>query len=350
MSFEHPIFLLSLLLIGAAVGVWVLAERRRMRYAVRFTNLDVLASIVPARSWLRYVPPVLFLLALSALFVAMARPQVSRTVTNERATVILVLDTSRSMQSQDVKPTRLGAAQAAVHLFLDRVPKRLRVGLIAFAGEAQVATPPTSDHQLVAQAVDDIGNYVIYGGTAIGDALQAAVELGKRALAQNPNARGPVAAPASSAYARTLAASATPKEPQKLVSILFLSDGAQTRGVLQPLEGAQLAKDAGIPVYTVALGTASGVVTRDGFFGGGGPEVIPVPPDPTTLRQIADITGGKFTAARDADTLQAAYEKLGSSLGREPGKSEVTFIFVGIAAVLLLVAGMLAVVLSPRLP
>ena len=100
-------------------------------------------------------------------------------MTNERATVILVLDTSRSMQSQDVKPTRLGAAQAAVRLFLDRVPKRLRVGLIAFAGEAQVATPPTSDHQLVAQAVDDIGNYVIYGGTAIGDALQAAVELGK---------------------------------------------------------------------------------------------------------------------------------------------------------------------------
>jgi Ca-activated chloride channel family protein len=356
MSFRQPIFLLSLLLIAVAIGVWLLAERRRARYAIRFTNLEVLASVTSARTWPRYIPPALFALALAALFVALARPQVSRTVGSERATVILVIDTSRSMQSKDVEPTRLGAAQQAVHTFLDRVPKRLRVGLVAFAGEAQVAAPPTTDHDLVGESVDEIGDFLIYGGTAIGDALQAAVELGKRALEQNPDAEGPIAAPNSSPDTRTLAASTMPPEPQKLVSILFLSDGAQTRGILQPLEGAQLAKDAGIPVYTIALGTPGGTVSRGGgFFGGPAPpgsagQVIQVPPDPVTLKAIAELTGGRFSEARSAKALQSAYEKLGSSLGREPGKTEITFILVGIAAALLVAAGLLGVFLTPRLP
>ena len=352
MSFKQPLFLLSLLLVAGAVGVWLLAERRRMRYAIRFTNLDVLASVAPTRSWPRYVPPALFALALTTLFLASARPQVNRMVANERATVILVIDTSRSMQAKDVQPTRLGAAQQAVRVFLDRVPKRLRVGLIAFAGEAQVAAPPTTNHDLVRESVDTIGQFLIYGGTAIGDALQAAVELGKRALEQNPNGSGPIAAPGHGT--RTLAAATLPTECQKLVSILFLSDGAQTRGILQPLEGAQLAKDACIPVYTIALGTPNGTVSRGGFFGGGSPDsggqVIQVPPDPVTLRAIAQMTGGKFSEARSAKALQTAYEKLGSSLGRQPGKSEVTFVFVAIAAALLVASGVLGVLLTPRFP
>jgi Ca-activated chloride channel family protein len=160
-----------------------------------------------------------------------------------------------------------------------------------------------------------------------------------------------VATPAlPAASSRQLAASIQPKKPQKLVSILFLSDGAQTRGVLQPLEGAQLAKDAGFPVYTIALGTETGTVSRDNGFFGGSPEVIPVPPDPNTLRQIAEVTGGRFSWARDSHTLDAAYGKLGSSLGREPGKSEVTYVLVALAAVLLIASGVSAVALSPRLP
>jgi Ca-activated chloride channel family protein len=351
MSFKQPIFLLSLVLVAGAVAVWLLAERRRMRYAIRFTNLDVLASVAPVRTWPRYVPAALFGLALTTLFIASARPQVNRLVTNERATVILVIDTSRSMQAKDVQPTRLGAAQQAVRNFLDRVPSRLRVGLIAFAGEAQVAAPPTTNHDLVRQSVDSIGDFLIYGGTAIGDALQAAVELGKRALLQNPNGSGPIAVPGPGT--RTLAAATEPAECQKLVSILFLSDGAQTRGILQPLEGAQLAKDACIPVYTIALGTPNGTVSRGGFFGGGpdsGGQVIQVPPDPVTLRAIAQMTGGKFSEARTAKSLQTAYEKLGSSLGREPGKSEITFVFVAIAAALLVASGLLGALLSPRFP
>jgi Ca-activated chloride channel homolog len=353
MSFERPYFLLTLLLIAAAAGIWVWAERRRMRYAVRYTNVDVLATVVGGRAWSRYVGPILFGLSLAVLFVALARPEVNRMVASERATVILVLDTSRSMQSRDVKPTRLGAAQEAVHSFLDRVPDRLRVGFVVFAGEAQVATPPTTDHELVREAVDGADGFLIYGGTAIGDALEAAVELGRRALEQNPDSEGEIAAPDLSRSARTLAA-ATEDEPQHLVSILFLSDGAQTRGILQPLEGAELAKDAGIPVYTIALGTPNGTVTRGGFGFGpstpGQPSRIRVPPDPVTLRLIAETTGGEFSEARTAESLEGAYEELGSSLGREPGQSEITFILLAVAAVLLVAASVVGVLLAQRLP
>jgi Ca-activated chloride channel family protein len=139
------------------------------------------------------------------------------------------------------------------------------------------------------------------------------------------------------------------------VSILFLSDGAQTRGVLQPLEGAALAKEACIPVNTIALGTPAGVIDRGQFgfgfpSGQGGEQLIPVPPDPETLRAIAETTGGQFSEARTAEALESAYENLGSRLGREPGKSEITFLFVAIAAGLLLLAGIFAAVLSPKLP
>ncbi len=141
MSFQSPWLLLSLVVLAAAVGVWLYAERRRMRYAVRFTNMDVLATVVSGRTWPRLVPPALFALGLAVLLVSLARPQVERMVLTERATVILVIDTSRSMQAQDVEPTRLGAAQEAVRTFLDKAPDRLRVGLVVFAGETQVATP-----------------------------------------------------------------------------------------------------------------------------------------------------------------------------------------------------------------
>ena len=352
MSFERPYLLLSLLVVAVAIGIWVLAERRRMRYAVKFTNLEVLATVVRGRSWSRYVAPALFTVALTALLLSLARPHVERTVTSERATVILVLDTSRSMQARDVAPTRLGAAQEAVRTFLDEVPSRLRVALIAFAGEAQVATPPTRDHALVEQAVEGIGDFLIYGGTAIGDALQVAVELGRRALEQDPDSEGGVATPRLSPDGRMLAADVE-TEPQRLVSILFLSDGAQTRGILQPLQGAQLAKDAGIPVYTVALGTPNGTVTRGGgFFGAPGQSGarIRVPPDPTTLRAIAAMTGGAFTEARTSEALESAYAKLGSSRGREPGESEITFILVGLAAAFLVAAGVAGAVFSSRLP
>src|SRR5205809_3099036 len=227
MSFGHPILLLTLLVLPLAVLAYVLLERRRARYAVTFTNLDVLASVAGGRSPRRNVPQALFLLALALLCVALARPHRSTLVASDKATVIRVVDVSGSMHATDVKPTRLGAAQAAVRTFLERVPKRVKVGLIAFSSEPQIAAPPTTDREVVRQSLDELDFFQAYGGTAIGDALAAAVELGKKATG-NPSKR------------QTIAYTVAQKNP--LVSILFLSDGKQTRGSLQPLGGAQLAK------------------------------------------------------------------------------------------------------------
>ncbi len=345
MTFERPWLLLSLLLVPLAVALYVLAERRRMRYAVRFTNVDVLAGVVRGRIWRRFVPLVLFLLALASLCVATARPQHTTLVPKDRATVILVVDVSRSMESKDVKPSRIGAATEAVRLFLKKVPGRLQVGLIAFAGDPAVAAPPTTDHSLVRQALDTLEWYPSFGGTAIGDALAEAVRLGEEAVgAGNGNLASVTTAPS--------------KSTRGLVSILFLSDGAQTRGDLLPLQGADRAKAAGIPVYTVALGTPNGTLqfgggaqAPQGFPGGFGfSRSVPVPPDPATLRAIANHTGGQFFEARDAKSLRAAYSSLGSRLGRKPGKSEVTFAFLVAAAGLLIGAGILSAAWSPRLP
>ena len=357
MSFQSPLLLLALLLVPLAVVLYLLAERRRMRYAVRFTNMEVLASVVGGgAAWRRYLPPAVVLLALAALCVGIARPERNTTVPEERATVILVIDDSLSMQARDVEPTRLEAAKSALRTFLDRVPDRLNVGLIVFSGEAQVAAPPTQDHDLVRDSIGEIGLFTGFGGTAIGDALKAATELAQQAVPELAEEEGPGQTIAY--YAQGEA----PKERNKLVSILFLSDGSQTRGQLQPLEGAQLAADAGIPVYTIALGTPEGVLRGDfgpGFGSPGTPgqpspgfgeREIPVPPDPETLGEIARLTGGEFSEAKDAKTLESVYEQLGSDLGRKPGEVEITSWFMAGAAGLLLAAGLLSAAWSPRLP
>jgi Ca-activated chloride channel homolog len=352
LSFKSPWMLLGLLVLAAAVGLWLLAERRRMRYAVRYTNVDVLATVVSGRSWLRFVPAVLVVVGLGSLLVGLARPQVERQLLKEHATVILVVDTSRSMQAEDVAPTRLGAAQEALRTFLDHAPHGLRVGLIVFAGEAQVATPPTQDHALVGTAVDQIDQYLVFGGTAIGDALQTAVDLGKQVTGGDEE-QGQVTLGTPRSPVRFLAQASTCSDEKSPVSILFLSDGAQTRGVLQPLQGAALAKQACFPVYTIALGTPEGVIDRGPFGGFPGQDtgqLIPVPPDPETLQAIAQTTGGQFSWARTADAVQQAYSNLGSRLGREPGESEITWLFVAIAAGLLVLAGAFATAVSPRLP
>jgi Ca-activated chloride channel family protein len=346
---------LRLKLLAAFVGIWLWLDRRRARFTLRYTNIDVLATVVSGRSWARYVPAALLVAGLSALVVGLARPHVERTLLTERATVILVVDTSRSMQAKDVEPTRLGAAQEALRTFLDQAPDDLRIGLVVFAGEAQVATPPTDDHELVEAAITDIDEFLVFGGTAIGDALQTAVLLGRQVTDLVPE-DGSTAAPAPpSAPTRSLAQATDPAddEAKSPVSILFLSDGAQTRGLLQPLEGAKLAKEAGFPVYTIALGTPEGVIERGpfgGFPGQDSGQVIPVPSDPDTLRAIAQTTGGEFSEARSAEALERAYDSLGSRLGREPGESEITWLLVAIAGVLLLLAGGIAAFVAPRFP
>jgi Ca-activated chloride channel family protein len=357
MSFGHPLLLLLLLVLPLAWLGRRLAEKRRMRYAVRFTNVEVLAGVLGARSRARLVAPVLVAAALAALVFAVARPHVNALVPSDKAAVILVLDVSGSMQAEDVKPTRLDAARRAIHTFLTKVPHRVRVGLILFSGQAVIATPPTSDHDLVGEAVDSSGEIDTYGGTAIGDALALAVQLGR----QIAGTAGLQQTTLGAARALAAQSTVTPKHP--LVSILFLSDGRQNRGVLQPLQGAARAKAAGFPVYTVALGTTGNTTLHGrgggfnfgGGFGGGnggfgfGPG-NGLAPDPATLRRIAITTGGTFFRAKTAGSVQAAYAKLGSRLGRVPDHKEITDEFAAGAAVLLLLAGLASALWAPRVP
>jgi Ca-activated chloride channel homolog len=352
MNFGHPLLLLTLLVLPLAWLGWRAASRRRMRYAVRFTNVEVLAGVVGMPSRLRFVAPALIALALATLCVAVARPHVAGLAPSDKGAVILVLDVSGSMQAEDVKPTRLAAAQRAIHIFLDKVPDRVRVGLILFAGTPVVATPPTTDHDLVGRAVDSAGDVNPFGGTAIGDALAAAVRLGREVAG---TAKGQQALGA----ARTLAAETQTTAPRSPVTILFLSDGHQNRGNLQPLQGAARAKAAGFPVYTVALGTTGNTTLRGRpsngggfFFGGGGgfSGANGLAPDPTTLHAIATTTGGKFFRAKTAGDVQAAYSRLGATLGRAPERVEVTVDFVGGAVLLVLLAGLASMFWAPRVP
>jgi Ca-activated chloride channel family protein len=335
MTFLWPAMLLTLLLVPLVLLCFLLVERRRSRYAVRFTNIDVLAGVLTRSSaWRRYVPVALFLVALAAASVALARPRVTTAVPREDASVVITVDTSGSMLASDVKPTRLGAAQEAVRRFLGKVPSKFRVGMVAFSSEPQIVAPLTTDRKVVEDSLD-----LLFpgAGTAIGDALQRSVQLARTAT-EPDTADGSKTPPPDPQ---------TGKDKRPITAILFLSDGFQTRGTLQPMQGAQIAKQAGIPVYTVALGTAEGVVS---FGQGPYARQIPVPPDPDTLRAIARATGGEFFAARTSSEINRIYEHLGSKLGHTSKPREVTYAFLGLSALLLVGAGALSALWAQRLP
>jgi len=262
------------------------------------------------RSVRRWVPLVLFLLALTFATGALARPRTHLSVPEDNATVMLVVDVSGSMRADDVEPTRLDAAISAMRTFLDRLPKRFKVGLVSFSTDAQVLAEPTRDRQSVRDA---LGYLEPEAGTAIGDGLDAAVKQAKRSMALDGVHR-------------------KPNEPMP-AAIVLLSDGAQNRGRLQPLQAAEHARAARIKVYTVALGTPDGVVSFGfGLF----VNSIPVPPDPPTMQAIARATGGKSYAAQSSAKLSSVYSTLGSSIGRRNELREITSWFVAAAALLLI--------------
>lgn len=327
MSFGLPVVLWSLLVIPVAGVLYALAQRRRILYAVRFTNLDLLASIVAKTpGWRRHVPPALFLVALSSLLLGLARPQAIVLVPKQEAKVVLAVDTSGSMAATDIAPERLSAAQGAAKTFLDRSPKKLRVGLVAFSGMPIRIVAPTDDHAAVSKL---LGLLRADGGTAMGDALLHAVEIIVPRPGEDPSSEN--------------------SEAQRLgekspAAVVLLSDGTNTSGETEPLEAAQKAKQQGIPVYTVALGTPEGVVDE---FGGG---YKPAPPDKETLRRIAEITGGEFFSSSSATDLARIYDHLGSSLGFAEEKRDATPAFVVAASALLAVSGTLSVLWFNRLP
>lgn len=338
MSFEAPELLVTLLVVPlAAVGYWLL-QRRPPRYAVRYTNLEVLAGVAGRRrAWRRHVPAALMLAALAALGVSLARPTVTVKAPNERASVVLVVDTSGSMRASDVKPTRLAAAKHAMHSFIERAPSSLRVGIVSFSDEAQVVVPPTVDRAQLDQGIEVLGPGF---GTALGDGIARAVDLARAAAGRSGDGAGAGSSASTPGQLKDA-------KGRALASILLLSDGAQTRGLLSPGQGAERAQAAGVPVYTIALGTDGGTI----LAGPPGQEqVIPVPPDRETLGAIAEYTGAESFDAESASALEKVYAGLGSRVGRENQQREVTAFFVAAGALLLAGAAGVALVGAPRLP
>jgi Ca-activated chloride channel family protein len=295
---------------------------------VRFTNLDVLASVMEERRpWGRHLPAMLLLAAVAALLIALARPTVTVAAPQERATVVLLVDVSGSMRAEDVAPTRLEAARAAMHSFLDKVPKEIRVAVVAFSDGPEVVVPPTSDRNLARAGIDLLAPGF---GTALGDGLARAAELAAGVGEEGALGKAPVDA-----------------DGKSLAAVLLLSDGKQTRGELTPDEGAARAREARVPVYAIALGTDTGTIE---VFRFGQMQTVSVPPDRETLRQVADETGGEYFDAPDAARLTAVYQRLGSRVGRANEEREVSVAFVGVGALLALGAIGLATLRAPRLP
>jgi len=322
MNFGTPLALIGLLVIPFLIVVLVLGERRRRSQAAVFGTPALLAASLPApRRIRRLLPLVLALFALATLIVGVARPRATLSVSDRSATVVLALDTSRSMSATDVKPSRLAAALSSARAFLDVAPKDFAVGIVTFSTSAAVALSPTTDRDAARVALDQIR---LGSGTALGDAVDRSVEEARSGL--NPLQPVPADAPPA--------------------TVVLLSDGEQTSGTRTPKAAAEQAKKLGVPVNTVALGTSEAVVEVP--LKNGLKERVTVAPDAKTLEEIARITGGRFTAAPTAGRLEEIYRDLGGRLGKKREEREVTAAFAGVGAVLLLVASGLSVAWARR--
>jgi Ca-activated chloride channel family protein len=327
---KWPGFLWALGLVPLAVLAYLLAQRHRTARAVRFSNLDLLPNVVNRRpGWRRHLPPLLYLLALSALILALARPQAIVLVPKEQAIVMLVMDVSGSMNATDVAPTRLVAAQRAASGFVDQLPASFRVGLISFASTAETQVRPTTDRTAVHDALASLH---AEGATAMGDAIQRALEV-KQPPPPPTNRPGSPAPPSPPTRPPSVDAD-TP------MVILLLSDGASTTGRTQPQDAADNAKQLGVAIYAIALGTDTGKV--DAPDQRGQTRRIPVPPDRTTLQQLAQQTGGRSYAAPSSRDLRSVYDDLGSKIGFVKQRQEITVAFTATALLLLAAGGMLS--------
>ena len=315
MGFLAPARLWLLLAVLALAVAYVLVQRRRPAAALRFSELDLLASVLPrSAAWKRHVPAVLLLLALTALTTAFARPTGTVQVPRERATVIVALDVSLSMLADDVDPDRITAAKASAASFVEGLPDRFDVGLVAFSGQADVVVTPTQDHAAVSAAVRSLR---LDESTAIGEAVFASL-----------------------AAARSVAASPGQEPPP--ARIVLLSDGTNTAGRSLG-EAARAARAARVPVSTIAYGTPEGTVSVNG-------ELIPVPVDAAALDQLAGATGGASFSAQSGEQLSEVYDDIRGQVGTTSETREITSRVAGVALALGLAAAVTSLAWGTRLP
>ena len=320
LSFVDPGWLLLLLAPVALLAVYVVLQQRRPEYAVRFTNLELLDKVAPKRpGWRRHVTAGVFLLALAALIVAVARPTRDVQVPVERATVVMAIDTSLSMEATDVAPSRLEAAQEAANRFVELLPPSINLGLVTFNGTAQVAVAPTTDRDAVRRAVDGLE---LGESTATGDAIFASLD----AIESMPDEGTDEPVPAR---------------------IVLMSDGTRTVGRSEG-EASAAAIESDVPVSTIAFGTPNGTIEYTDETTP--PTIVPVPVDEVSLQNIAEATGGSFFTAASEAELSQVFEDIGSSVGYETEQREITPWFVGIALLFFLAAASLSLAWFARLP
>jgi Ca-activated chloride channel family protein len=314
-GFLRPWWLLALLLVATVVAGYLWRQRQRRVHAVRFSNTDLLRRIAPAGlGWRRHLPPAVLLLCLAALVAAMARPTIERPEPVERATIMLAIDISLSMEADDVAPTRLQAAQQAAVDFVTDLPPVHNLGVVSFAGSASVLVPPGTDRQAAVRAIEGLE---LSEATATGEAVFTCLE----AIRAAPSDGADGAAPAR---------------------VLLLTDGYRTYG--RPVEQAgAAAAEAGVPVYTVAFGTDEGVVEIGG-------RLHRVPVDRESMAKLAEVTGGQFYEAASAEELAAVYEEMGGSISYRMVPREITIWLVGAALLLGLIGSGLGLRWVARLP
>jgi Ca-activated chloride channel family protein len=317
MTFQAPLWLLGLLVVVALVALYVVLQLRRKAYAARFTNVALLGTLVPKRpGWRRHLAFGLVALALAALVVSLAVPSTEVRVPRERATVIMAVDVSLSMQATDIEPSRFEAMQKAAKEFVDVLPERINLGLVSFAGTATTLVTPTTDRGQVRSAIDNLD---LAESTAIGEAVFTSLSA-----IQN--------------FQASLQATEDELPPARIV---LLSDGYNTVG-RDDTQAIDAAVDANIPVSTIAFGTDYGTLDLDG-------ERVPVPVDRETLERIADDTGGSYSEAASAAELEQVYEDLGSQIGYTTEPRDVSYWFVRGGVLLALVGVVLSLLWTNRL-
>ena len=334
MTFAWPAALWLLAGLPPLVALYVWLLRRKKRGALRYSNLALVkAALGDAHRLRRHVPPALFLLALVAMLVALARPAAVITLPSSHETVILALDVSGSMRADDVKPTRLAAAQAAARAFVNDTSSSTRIGVVAFAGSAALVQPPTRNCEDVLEAIDRLQ---LQNATAIGSGILVSLK------ALFPDQEFEVKPPRSAAAGRSLAAlrqkdAVKPVVPGSYNSaaIILLTDGQTTSGP-DPVDAARLAADRGVRVFTVGVGTADGqILNGEGWS-------IRVRLDEEPLKAIADLTRAEYFFAGNAFDLKRIYQGLNSKLVMERKQTEITALFTAVATMLALAAATLS--------
>lgn len=332
MTFEWPIALVLLLIVPLIAALYVMQQRRRRQYALKYASVSLVAQAVGSGPGIkRHIPPTLYLLALTAMIIALSRPHAVIPVPSNTGTVILTIDVSGSMLAEDVKPNRMEATKKAVRDFISKQPSGVKIGIVAFSDNGFMVAPPSTDHRSVLNALARLRPI---RGTNMGDGLQLAIE----AIAQAGD--NPVPTPSARGAPTPTPVPATKAPP---ASIVLISDGQSNRGrnVLDVAEDAVAAK---IKVYTIGIGTEKGApVTIQG-------QTTVTVLDEASLKAVAERTGGRYFNAQNSDDLHQIYDELSRERKIENKEEEVTFLLTGVALVISIIAGGLGLLWFNRLP